>query len=248
MTFTGRVAFITGAARGIGKAMATDIAGSGGGVVIADIDLAAAEDTVRGLPADRALAVECDVSDVASIDAAVKGAVDAFGGLDVLINNAALHLMTWNRPVTTLTAGEWRQLMDVNVLGIVNCARSCRPHLAQRPGAAVLNMSSIAGFESYNAYGVSKLAVRGLTVALAKELAEDGIRVNALAPGAIDSENAMDELPSDLLTDLIQGKQLIKRQGTRADLVHAMRFLCSDTGSLITGETLIVGGGHPLRV
>lgn len=248
MTFTDRVAFITGAARGIGKAMAACIVNEGGRVVIADIDHAAAEGTARELDADHTLALACDVSSVASVEAAVEAAVDAFGALDILVNNAGLHLLSWNRPVTTLTAAEWRQLLDVNVVGIVNCARACRPHLTQRDGAAILNMSSIAGFASDNAYGVSKLAVRGLTTALAREFADDGIRVNALAPGAIDSENAMHELPSDLLTDLIQVKQLVKRQGTRSDLVEAMRFLCSDSASFITGETLIVGGGFPLRV
>lgn len=247
MTFQDRVAFITGGAQGIGKAMAAEIVNLGGKVAIADINHQAAQETANTLgPAS--LAVQCDVSDPDSVDSAVAQAVAELGGIDILINNAALHLMSWNRPVTELTTEQWRNLLDVNVIGIVNCARAARPHMAGRPGAAMLNLSSIAGMESENAYGVSKLAVRGLTVSLAVELGADGIRVNALAPGAIDSENAMDELSRELLDNLILNKQLIKRQGTRTDLVEAMKFLCSDSSAFVTGETLIVGGGHPRRI
>jgi len=247
MTFHDRVAFVTGAAQGIGKAMAAEIVRLGGRVAIADIDETAAQRTAESL-GSAATAIRCDVADPDSVDAAVEEAVRAFGGLDILINNAALHLMTWNRPVTTLSTDEWRRLLDVNVIGLVNCARAARPHLAARPGAAILNLSSIAGMASENAYGVSKLAVRGLTTALAVELGPDDIRVNALAPGAIDSENAMDELSRELLDDLILTKQVIKRQGTRTDLVEAMKYLCTDAASFVTGETLIVGGGFPRRV
>lgn len=245
--FQDRVAFITGAGQGIGKAMATEIIRLGGRVAIADIDLPTARATATEL-GESALAIRCDVSDPESVDAAVDLAAETFGGIDILINNAALHLMSWNRRVTELTTAEWRHLMDVNVIGLVNCARAARPHMATRPGAAMLNISSIAGMASENAYGVSKLAVRGLTVSLAVELAGDGIRVNALAPGAVDSENAMDELSREILDDLIQKKQLIKRQGTRTDLVEAMKYLCSDAASFVTGETLIVGGGYPRRI
>lgn len=247
MSFENRVAFITGGARGIGLAMATEIVELGGKVALADIDLEAATAAAKEL-GENALAVTCDVSDVASVEAAVAATAERFGRIDILINNAALHLMAWNRPVTALTQDEWRLLLDVNVIGLVNCAKAARPHLAASPGAAVLNISSIAGMQSANAYGVSKLAVRGLTVSLAVDLAVDGIRVNALAPGAIDSENAMDDLSRELLDDLIQGKQLIKRQGTRKDLVEAMKYLCSDAASFVTGETLIVGGGFPARI
>lgn len=246
MKFQDRVAFVTGGAQGIGEAMAMEIVRLGGHAVIADIDVARAEETAAKLGS--ALAVKCDISDEASVNAAVAQAVEKFGGIDVLINNAALHLMSWNRPITELTTEQWRLLMDVNVIGIVNCVRAARPHMAGRQGAAILNMSSIAGMISNNAYGVSKLAVRGLTTGLAAELSEDGIRVNCLAPGAIDSEQAMDELSRELLDDLIYSKQLIQRQGTRTDLVEAMKYLCSESASFVTGETLVIGGGHPVRI
>jgi NAD(P)-dependent dehydrogenase (short-subunit alcohol dehydrogenase family) len=116
-----------------------------------------------------------------------------------------------------------------------------------RGGGVIINMSSIASMPATTAYGVSKLAVRGLTVGLAQEFAPDGIRVYAIAPGLMDTESTLAELP-EIYKDQIQNRQqLIKRQGTTSDLVGAMLFFCSDAASFITGETLVIGGGHPLR-
>lgn len=242
-----RVAFITGGARGIGRAFADALVEDGDRVVLADIDLAAARNASEEIGAERAVGVECDVADPESVQRAVAAAVNRFGRIDILINNAALHLMAWSRPVTEVSTHEWRQILDVNVLGIVNCARACRPHLREARGA-IVSLSSVSGFTSVDAYGVTKLAVRGLTVALAKELAADGIRVNCIAPGPMDTETAMADLPESLLRDFIENRQLIKRQGRVADLIGAMRLFCSPASSFITGETLVVGGGFPNRV
>jgi 3-oxoacyl-[acyl-carrier protein] reductase len=248
MTSRARVAFITGGARGIGRAFADALAEDGCAVVLADASAEAAEAASKEIGTDRALGVHCDVADEPTVVAAVAAAVDRFGGIDVLINNAARHLMAWSRPVTEVTTAQWRDILDVNVLGIVNCARACRPHLRASGSGAILSISSVSGFTSVDVYGITKLAVRGLTVALAKELADDGIRVNCIAPGPMDTEAAMADLPESLLREFIDGKQLIKRQGRVGDLVGAMRFLCSPASSFVTGETLIVGGGFPLRV
>ena len=156
--------------------------------------------------------------------------------------------MAWSRPVTEVTTAQWRDILDVNVLGIVSCARACRPHLRASGSGTILSISSVSGFTSVDVYGITKLAVRGLTVALAKELAEDGIRVNCIAPGPMDTEAALADLPESLVRDFIDSKQLVKRQGRVGDLVGAMRFFCSPASSFVTGETLIVGGGFPLRV
>ncbi len=248
MTDRARVAFITGGARGIGRAFADALVADGCNVVLADASPEAAASATEEIGLDRAHGVPSDVSDEDTDTAAVDAAVARFGGIDVLVNNAARHLMSWSRPVTEVTTAQWRDILDVNVLGIVNCARACRPHLRDSGSGTILSISSVSGFTSSDVYGITKLAVRGLTVALAKEFAGDGIRVNCIAPGPMDTEAALADLPGSLLTDFIESKQLIKRQGRVGDLVGAMRFFCSPASSFVTGETLIIGGGFPLRV
>ena len=138
-------------------------------------------------------------------------------------------------------------LLDVNVIGIVNAAASCRPHMAARGGGAVVNLSSIAGFDLCGAYGVSKLAVRGLTNALAKEFGDDNIRVCSVAPGMVHSPSAVRDVPVEKVKQLVNELQVIKRAGQMEDVVRAVLFLCSDNSSFITGETLLVSGGYPMR-
>ena len=245
-----RVAFITGGARGIGRQFALALGRDSANIAIADIDIETARCTANELEqlGVAALAVKCDVSDERSADEAAKQVADHFGGIDILINNAALHLMSWSIPVTQASSDQWRQILDVNVIGIVNCARACRPYMKAGGGGAIINMASVSAFTSVDVYGVTKLAVRGLTVALAKELASDHIRVCGLAPGPMDSEAALADLPEELVTRFVEDLQLVKRKGRMTDLVGAMLFLTSDQASFITGETLIVGGGYPLRV
>jgi NAD(P)-dependent dehydrogenase (short-subunit alcohol dehydrogenase family) len=162
-----------------------------------------------------------------------------------LINNAGKHLTKYNQPFSVLPRFELRALFDVNVIGVVNCTVACRPAMAARGGGAVINISSIAGHMASSPYGVSKLAVRGLTVAFANELAPDRIRVNAISPGLMATENAMEDLPQEMVDDFVQNRQLVHRLGTMDDIVKTMMFLCSDDASFITGETIMVSGGYP---
>jgi NAD(P)-dependent dehydrogenase (short-subunit alcohol dehydrogenase family) len=216
--------------------------------VLADIDVDAARDTAASLDAGggRALAVECDVANEDQVAVAVREAIGHFGGVDVLVNNAGLHLMEYNQPFAALPREKLRRLFDVNVVGMVNCTLACRTSMAGRGGGAVLNISSMAGHMSTTPYGVSKLAVRGLTVALATELAPDAIRVNAISPGLMATENAVADLPPDLVEHIVERTQLIHRLGEMDDIVKAMLYLCSDEASFVTGETLKVSGGTPL--
>jgi NAD(P)-dependent dehydrogenase (short-subunit alcohol dehydrogenase family) len=248
--FDGKVAFITGGAIGFGRAFGRALAAEGAAVVVADIDLPAADALVAELGAQgrRALAVECDVADERQVDGAVARAVRELGGVDILINNAGKHLTKYNQPFTVLERAEVRALFDVNVIGVVNCTVACRDTMRARGGGAVLNISSIAGYGSTSPYGVSKLAVRGLTMAFAGELAADNIRVNAVAPGLMATENALADLPTDLVDRFVNELQLVKRLGTMDDIVQAMLFLCSDTAGFVTGETLKVSGGYPLGI
>ena len=249
MRFRDKVAFVTGAGRGIGEVYAKALAAEGAAVVLADIDQPAAAGVAQAITqaGGRALAVQCDVADETSVEKAVAFAVAQLGGVDILINNAAKHLLEYGAPVTQLPRAKWRLMLEVNVIGIVNCSAACRPSMRARGGGVIVNQSSIAGFAVNSAYGISKLAVRGLTAALAHEFAPDKIRVYCIAPGLVDSPSAMADIPPAMIDNLIRG-QLIKRQGRMTDLVGALLFFCSEEASFITGETLMIGGGTPLRI
>jgi 3-oxoacyl-[acyl-carrier protein] reductase len=248
--FQRKTAFITGGAIGLGRAFARALVGEGAAVAIVDIDgegahRTAAELTSRGA---RAIAAPCDVADEHQVDAAVAATIEKFSGIDILINNAGRHLMKYNQPFGALSRSDVRGLFDVNVMGVINCTLACRDSMRKRGGGVVLNISSAAGFLSGTPYGVSKLAVRGLTVAFAAELAGERIRVNGIAPGLTNTESALADLSPSLVDDLVQDLQLVHRLCTTDDVVAAMLYLCSDEASFITGETLKISGGYPLTL
>jgi NAD(P)-dependent dehydrogenase (short-subunit alcohol dehydrogenase family) len=217
-------------------------------VAIADVDATAANEAAAALRADgrRAIAVACDVAREDQVEAAAATAVAELGGLDILVNNAGLHLTKYNQPFGALPRADLRALLDVNVVGVVNCSLACRDAMRARGGGSICNIASIAGHKPSSPYGVSKLAVRGLTQALATELAADGIRVNAVSPGLMATDAAMADLPAELVRSFVDDLQLIHRRGEVRDVVEAVLFLASDAASFITGETLKVSGGHPL--
>jgi NAD(P)-dependent dehydrogenase (short-subunit alcohol dehydrogenase family) len=250
MRFDQKVAFITGGAIGFGRAFGRALAQEGAAIAIADIDGDAAERTAKEFESAgfRAVAVTCDVAAEDDVVRAVEATLRELGGVDILINNAGKHLTKYNQPFSVLPRHELRALFDVNVIGVVNCTVACRDAMAARGGGVVVNIASIAGHLHVSPYAVSKLAVRGLTVALAAELAPDGIRVNAISPGLMATENAMDDLPTAMVEDFIQNRQLIHRLGTMDDIVKAMLFLCSDDASFVTGETIKVSGGYPAEL
>lgn len=249
MGFQGKTAFITGGAIGFGRAFARALTEKGANVAIADIDTRTAERTAAELTAQgaRVIAVPCDVADEREVDTAVGTTIEKFGGIDILINNAGRHLTKYNQPFGVLSRADIRELFDVNVIGVINCTLACRDSMRDRGGGVVLNISSMAGFMNVSPYGVSKLAVRGLTVAFASELSPDRIRVNGIAPGLMNTENALADLPHALVDDIVRERQLVHRLGTMDDVVSAMLYLCSDEASFITGETLKVSGGYPLN-
>jgi NAD(P)-dependent dehydrogenase (short-subunit alcohol dehydrogenase family) len=247
--FHRKTAAITGGAVGLGRAFARGLTGEGAKVAILDIDAEMADRTAAELTAQgaQAIAVACDVADEQQVDTAVGIAIENFGGIDILINNAGRHLTKYNQPFGMLSRADIRGLFDVNVIGVINCTLACRDSMRERGGGVVLNISSMAGFMNISPYGVSKLAVRGLTVAFASELSADRIRVNGIAPGLMNTENALADLPSALVDDIVRERQLVHRLGTMDDVVSAMLYLCSDEASFITGETLKVSGGYPLN-
>ncbi|MFG1934920.1 SDR family NAD(P)-dependent oxidoreductase [Mycobacterium sp. NPDC048908] len=249
MKFVNRTAVVTGGAIGLGRAFARALAAEGAYVVIADTDTETAERTAAEIlsAGSRAVAIDCDVADPAQVDAAVSVASGQFGGIDILINNAGLHLTKYNQPFAALSRNDVRRLFDVNVMGVVNVTLACRDSMRERGGGVVLNISSMAGYLSATPYAVSKLTVRGLTVAFATELAPDRIRVNGIAPGLTNTESALADLPTSLIDEFVHKHQLVHRLGAMDDVVSAALFLCSDEASFITGETLKVSGGYPLN-
>jgi 3-oxoacyl-[acyl-carrier protein] reductase len=247
--FQGKVALVTGGGRGFGKAFGTALAARGAHVVLADIDgsaaaLAAAEIADKGGSAAGAV---CDVADEAGVAAVVSQVAAEYGGIDILVNNAGLHSAAYNKPSAEIGIPSLRRLFDVNVMGVYICSLAARPVMTGRPGASIVNISSSAAYANRAAYGVSKLAVRGVTVQLAREFAADGIRVNAIAPGLIFTDTVRAELAPDEVAR-VMGQQILEREGEERDIVDALLFLVSPQASFVTGETLRVTGGFALSV
>jgi 3-oxoacyl-[acyl-carrier protein] reductase len=247
--FDGKVAVITGAGRGFGKAFGLALAGRGAHAVIVDIDAAAGEDAVREIQAagGQARAISCDVADEQAVETMVADVMEGLGGIDILINNAGLHSAAYSLPMAELGVAKLRRLFEVNVIGIIICTLSARKAMAGRPGACILNISSSAAYSSGGAYGVSKLAVRGLTIASARELAPDAIRVNAVAPGLHLTDTIRAELAPEVLAH-VKSQQFLDLDGTEQDIVDAMLYLCSDRARFVTGETVRVTAGYAMGI
>ncbi|MQY21568.1 SDR family NAD(P)-dependent oxidoreductase [Nocardia macrotermitis] len=244
--FRDRVAFITGGGRGFGKAFGAALSARGARVVLADIDGEAATSAAAELSANGAdvTGLACDVADESGVAAAMDAVATRHGGLDILVNNAGLHA-AYNRPFHELGLSTVQRVFDVNVMGTVMCTMAAHPLMTGRPGAAIVNISSSAAYGNHTVYGVSKLAVRGLTMSFAREYAADGIRVNAIAPGLILTDTVRAELPEADLKRVL-GQQLLSRAGSETDIVDALLYLASSKSAFITGETLRVTGGFAL--
>jgi len=250
MRFSGKVAIVTGGARGIGFAIAQRLGREGAAIAIADVNSGASAEAVDQLRAAgvKAISIECDVADEDAMDATAQRTEAELGSVDVLIANAGLHLQGYTKPPCALSNDAWRRMLDVNLLGIVNGARSCRPAMARRGGGVIVTISSMAGYKGENGYGISKLAVRGLTVALAKELAPEGIRVCGIAPGLIGSEEVFASFPEERRQRYVNEVQLVRRLGVVEDIAGAAAYLASDEASFVTAETLLVTGGAFCRI
>jgi NAD(P)-dependent dehydrogenase (short-subunit alcohol dehydrogenase family) len=245
--FVDKVAIVTGAAQGIGEAYARALAAEGAAVVVADINGESGQKVVAAIEADggQAAFAETDVSDPASAQAMAALAVNRYGGIDYLVNNAAIY---GSMKLDVLLSVDWdyyKSFMSVNLDGALACTRACYQHMAERGGGAIVNQSSVAAWHYASFYGLAKAGINGLTQQLAHELGYLGIRVNAIAPGPTDTA-ATRSVVGDAATDLIKSAAL-QRLGQPSDMVGACLFLLSDEAGWITAQVLNVDGGLIFR-
>ena len=269
---SGRVAFVTGGSRGLGRADALTLARAGADVVVADLlveselseetdrygalataarqqGLVHTEETVGEIRAmgRRALAVRCDVTNRADVDAAVARAVEELGSVDILINNAGTldHVGQFHNQSPEL----WERDLRVNLTGAFNCAQAVWPHLRERGWGRIVNMSSVAGTLGgfgQASYATTKAGLLGLTKTLAMEGARHGITCNAIVPGIIGTEAY--HMANETMNERIVARTALKRPGEPQEIANTIAFLCSDLASFITGVELNVSGGVELFV
>lgn len=243
--YTGKVVVITGGARGFGRAFGEAFAAENAKVILIDLDADRVREAAETLGANAA-GFHGDVADEGRMGEVMAQVANEYGGVDILINNAGLHSDAYSRPVAEMGVAKVRRLFEVNVIGVVTCTLACSPHMAGRAGACIINISSASAYLG-TAYGASKLAVSGLTMTLARELAGEGIRVNAVAPGIIPTETIKNELDPSVM-ERIKAMQYLPGTGEERDIVEAVLFLCSSRSKFITGETLRVTGGFAAGV
>jgi len=250
--FEDKVAIVTGAAGGIGEAYARALAAAGASVVVADLDEARGAATAADIAAvatatgGDAAFVPVDVSDPDSTRAMAEAAVERFGGIDLLVNNAAIYGTMAFDLLVSVDWDYYRRFMAVNMDGALLCTRACLDAMTARGGGAVVNQSSTAAWLYSGFYGLAKVGINGLTQQLAHELGGRNIRVNAIAPGPIDTEATRNQVGDAVVGRLVRDLA-IKRPGTVEDLTGACLFLLSDEAAWITGHILQVDGGQVFR-
>ncbi|MGI8591465.1 MAG: SDR family NAD(P)-dependent oxidoreductase [Nakamurella sp.] len=245
-TFDGLVAVVTGGASGIGAATAAMLVEQGAHVAVLDRD-------VQSVDSASFLAVACDVTSTAAVDAAIADVASTLGGIDILINNAGIGAVG---AVDASTDAEWHQVLDVNVVGLARVTRAAVPHLRRSDRAAIVNICSVVaavGVPQRAVYSASKGAVAALTLAMAADYVADGIRVNAVTPGTADTPwvgRLLETAPDPhAAAEALRSRQPMGRLVTAAEVAHAVLYLASPLSSSTTGTLLAVDGGmQGLRV
>ncbi len=246
----GKVAIVTGAGGGIGKALAKRLAADGASVVVADLrnsGEAAAE--IAKATGARTLGLQIDVSSENDTGRMATEAIKAFGRIDILVNNAAVFSTLRLKPFEEIGVEEWRKVLDVNVIGVALACRACVPHMRKGGYGRIINLASgapLKGVPHFLHYISSKGAVIAMTRGLARELGKDGITVNSLAPGFTMSENLLSREDHLKAGAASRASRAIARDESPEDLVGAVSFLASADAAFVTGQTLVVDGGSAM--
>jgi NAD(P)-dependent dehydrogenase (short-subunit alcohol dehydrogenase family) len=240
----GKVAVVTGAAQGIGNAIAKGLAAEGARIVVADLNRAGA--AAQEFPGGIGLTV--DVADEAEVEEMAQEVVEQCGSIDILVNNAGLYASLQMRPFTEIPVDEWRQVMDVNVLSMFLTTRAVVPRMREQGGGRIVNISSGTPFRGVPFllhYVTSKGAIVALTRALAKELGRDDVLVNCVAPGFTMSDGVR-EHPEviEALREVSVSARTLQRDQEPEDVVGAVVFLCGPGATFVTGQTIVIDGGQ----
>ncbi|MBN8943208.1 MAG: glucose 1-dehydrogenase [Rhizobiales bacterium] len=245
MLLKGRTAVISGAAslRGIGLATARAYAAHGARVAILDLDETAAKAAAAALGPDH-IGVACDVADRAACDRAIAHVLAAFGQIDILVNNAGI---TQPVKIMEIDGPSWERIIDVNLTGVLHLSQAVIPHMRSRKSGSIACMSSVSaqrggGIFGGPHYSAAKAGVLGLAKAMARELGPDGIRVNCVTPGLIQTDITGDKLTAEMKTKIVEGIPL-GRLGTADDVAGIYLFLASDLSAYVTGAVIDVNGG-----
>jgi NAD(P)-dependent dehydrogenase (short-subunit alcohol dehydrogenase family) len=247
--FDGKVAIITGAARGLGRQYARFFAEDGASVVLGDINGEGAEQAARELVSagyEKALGLYLDVTAESSAQHMAEQAMQRFGRIDILVNNAGIWGDLVRAPLLTIDPDYWDTVMAVNLKGALLCSRAVVPIMRQQGRGRIINISSNGAYKAGSVYSISKLALNQLTYSLAAQVADFGITCNGIAPGPILTEATQRQYSEQELEEVVQ-QNMIKRAGTGRDLYGAIRYLCSDDADWVTGQTIYVNGGSMSR-
>lgn len=246
MKLKNKVAIVTGAAQGIGKGIAIALAKEGANVIVTDVK--ETNDVVKEIESlsVKSLGIKVDVSKREEVEEMIKNVLDKFGKIDVLVNNAGIYPFV---SLVEMKEGDWNKVLDINLKGVFNCTKAVLPEMIKRKSGNIVNISSIAGsvigYSNLVHYSASKAGILGFTRSSAIELAQYGIRVNAIAPGAIETPGTK-VMGDDTMKQFAQIVPL-KRVGKPEDIANTVLFLASEDSSYITGQCIVVDGGFTLQ-
>ena len=252
LDLAGRTIIVTGGGKGIGKVYCRHLAAAGARLVVADIDGEASVEVAKEIVSKGGVAVAepTDVADEKAVERMAEAAIEAFGRIDGLINNAALMSELPRQPWHRIDIGEWDRVMAVNLRGMFLCCRAVYPQMKKQGKGKIVNISSSrvwAGAPDRLHYTTSKMGVVGLTRALAREVGDDNIVVNAVAPGFTLSDTQVAASSNEYLANKRNDRRALKRAQVPEDLVGVVMFLLSDASNFMTGQTITVDGGHMMH-